>query len=312
MVTDRVDSIFDKPFFSVIVPTKDRESELIRSITSVVDQSFSNWELIVIEDGSENQSRIVEKIKELNDSRITIITLPNTLNAANARNYGIAKALGNWIAFLDSDDHFVPEKLDIFFKIISETKNTADIYYSQFNQIADKKTSVIPKRGKMECESIGDYIFVDNNAIGTPGLVVKADWARQTLFDPWCKKHQDYDFLLRSEHMGARIEFVEKVLWNREFRKSKNNIGTMEDPIFSGMWLKKYKKYLSSNATEVFHKNFILAILVKHPIKLRLLEIIRIVFFVRLPFRLSMLTLAAILPYRIFYKVNGKKSKRID
>lgn len=94
---------------SVIIPTYNRAHLIGASIKSVLDQSYTNLELIVVDDGSEDNTK--EVVSELSDSRLRYIWQPNR-GRSNARNHALSLARGRYIAFLDSDDLFLPDKLE--------------------------------------------------------------------------------------------------------------------------------------------------------------------------------------------------------
>lgn len=94
---------------SVIIPLYNKYNCIERSINSVIKQSFADWELIIIDDGStDNSASIVEKY--LLSNKIKLIRQPNG-GVSNARNHGIKEAQGEWIVFLDADDYFLPDAL---------------------------------------------------------------------------------------------------------------------------------------------------------------------------------------------------------
>jgi teichuronic acid biosynthesis glycosyltransferase TuaG len=123
-------------FFSVIMPVFNAEKFIERAIISVQQQSFTDWELIIINDGSTDEtSAIIRKFNE-KDSRIQVINQRNSKQGA-ARNAGMAVAEGAWIAFLDADDEWLPQKLAYQYKIIQENSKYNVIStsgYTKFNQ----------------------------------------------------------------------------------------------------------------------------------------------------------------------------------
>lgn len=105
----------NKPFFSIVLPTFNRETLLGRSIGSVINQDFQDWELIIVDDGSTDNSR--QLISHFNETRIRYHYQENAERSA-ARNKGIDLAKGTWICFLDSDDEFLPHHLSALKKEI--------------------------------------------------------------------------------------------------------------------------------------------------------------------------------------------------
>lgn len=99
-----------EPFFSIIVPLYNNEQYITECITSVTTQSYNDYELLVIDDGSTDASTtIVSELAE-RDSRIVLFSKPNG-GVASARNYGINRATGHYLIFLDSDDFMMPNAL---------------------------------------------------------------------------------------------------------------------------------------------------------------------------------------------------------
>ena len=97
-----------KIFFSIIIPTFNRKSFLRVAIDSVLAQTYENFELIIVNDGSTDSTK--DMIKTYSDPRIVYVYQENQ-GVSSARNTGLSKATGNFIAFLDSDDKWVKEKL---------------------------------------------------------------------------------------------------------------------------------------------------------------------------------------------------------
>lgn len=108
------------PKYSIIIPTYNDSEKIKRAVSSVMNQSFKGWELIVVDDGStDGTSKIIELF--LLDDRISYIKKINA-GVAAARNTGYKKSKGEYIIFLDSDDEFKPELLNDFDRIINSKK----------------------------------------------------------------------------------------------------------------------------------------------------------------------------------------------
>ena len=107
------------PIFSIVIPTFNRAELLEKAIVSILNQKFQNWELIIVDNTStDNTSSIIDKY--IRDHRIYFYQIRNDGIIAKSRNYGISKAKGEWLCFLDSDDQFTPNKLDIIYNNISD------------------------------------------------------------------------------------------------------------------------------------------------------------------------------------------------
>jgi glycosyltransferase involved in cell wall biosynthesis len=98
------------PAVSIILPTYNRLEYLKEAVESVRAQTFTDWELIVVDDGSTDAS--VAWVEALCDPRISVIALAHSGNKSRVRNAGLSRARGDWIAFNDSDDRWAPRKLE--------------------------------------------------------------------------------------------------------------------------------------------------------------------------------------------------------
>lgn len=108
---------------SCIIPTYKRSDMLINAITSITTQTYENLEIIIVDDNEPNDEFSVivqERIMQIEDERIKYLQQENPINGAAARNYGIKHARGEYIAFLDDDDEWLPEKIEKQVKVLQD------------------------------------------------------------------------------------------------------------------------------------------------------------------------------------------------
>ena len=122
------------PIVSVVIPTYNRELFLSRALISVVDQSFTRWEAIVVDNHSQDNTD--EVIQNFKDSRIKLFKIHNRGVIAASRNLGVRAACGEWIAFLDSDDWWSPIKLERSLQFLN---SGADIVYHDLFIVKNEK-----------------------------------------------------------------------------------------------------------------------------------------------------------------------------
>ena len=162
------------PLISIIIPTYNHANYLSKALESVINQSFQNWEAIVIDNQSIDETRKI--ISGYRDSRIKYLRISNNGVVAKSRNAGIMMAKGKWIAFLDSDDWWVKNKLKICHNIIKK-KNDIDLIYHDLN-IVNNKTSLFNLR-KIKSRKLKKPIIIDllinGNPISNSSVVVKKD-----------------------------------------------------------------------------------------------------------------------------------------
>ena len=174
---------------TIIIPTYNRAQSITKAIKSVLNQTYQNIEVLVVDDGStDNTEDIVKKIIK-QDNRLKYISQINQ-GAPTARNTGIKYAQGDYIAFNDSDDTWEPQKLIKQVDILN--KDLADVVFCKLKFTdAKNKINLIPKNQE-------EGIIINNlMGIGTQTLIGKRKVFREFSFDPIMPRFQDLELLLR-------------------------------------------------------------------------------------------------------------------
>lgn len=204
---------------SVIIPTFNREKLIGNSIKSVLNQTLKNLEIIVIDDGSTDNTK--KEVKKLNDSRIHYVRLVKNTGGANARNVGIGLAKGEYISFQDSDDIFYPNKLEKQLKNI--VNKHSDLDFCKINVIYNNSYSYfVPSEIREKRIRNGDYVkelVTYGNFISTQAILVKTSFMKQYLFDPKMPRLQDYDVILRMLPK-AKMSYTREVLVDLHIQKN--------------------------------------------------------------------------------------------
>jgi glycosyltransferase involved in cell wall biosynthesis len=133
----------EKPFFSVIIPAFNAAKYLDEAIESVIKQSFSNWELLIVDDGSTDSTYSKAILWTLKDPRIFVHQHDAGLNrgVSASRNLGLDEARGEWIAFLDADDLWKSDKLEKQHQIICKNDEQLVFVYNKAIIICDEEVS---------------------------------------------------------------------------------------------------------------------------------------------------------------------------
>lgn len=172
-----------RPRFSVVIPTHNRQELLHRSIGSVRAQTFGNWELIVVDDGSSDETRRV--VSEIGDSRIFYVWQENS-GVSAARNHGISLARGDYIGFLDDDDEYLPEHLAVLDRELSARGNPVCLAYTlAYRSEGGERTPIETPVGSRESP-----IVLGANP-GTPSIAIHRNILRHHRFDVAIKCHDD-------------------------------------------------------------------------------------------------------------------------
>jgi len=179
---------------SVIIPTHNRPEFLKRSIKSVLDQSYQDLELIIVDDGSKPTAQNI--VDSFQDSRIRFIRQEVSRGGGTTRNIGIRAATGNFIAFLDDDDEWVQEKLDIQMSRFSKTDSGVGFCFSAVTNIYDNHEEI-----SHVLNGVHDHFI---RALGNPKgyltvtLIIKREvFDRIGLFDEFLPSHQEADLVIR-------------------------------------------------------------------------------------------------------------------
>jgi glycosyltransferase involved in cell wall biosynthesis len=134
-------SLSEYPLVTVVIPTYNRLDFVQQAIASVVAQTYTNWELFVVDDGSDDGTS--EAVISMNDVRIRLLKMKHVGNIAKLRNTGVQAGSGGWLAFLDSDDIWVPQKLEIQLHRMLQTGNCWG--YGRF-ELMNKEMQTIPNK----------------------------------------------------------------------------------------------------------------------------------------------------------------------
>ena len=189
------------PLVTVVIPTQNRAAMLACAIHSVQQQTYKNLEIIVVDDASGDDTR--EIVERLGDSRIRYIRHGTSRGASAARNTGIRTANGQFIAFLDYDDAWEPEK--------TEEQVTFLRDYDVVLCASTAPGRVTSIRESKETVDLGDLRRGRFTGGGTGVLMARASVLKETMFDESLPCHQDWDVFIRIA-LKHRIGYLNKVL----------------------------------------------------------------------------------------------------
>ena len=208
-------SIKDKIFFSIIVPCYNAEKYIHKLIDSVIAQSISDWELILIDDGSKDNTAGICREAAKNDSRIRYIYQDNA-GVSNARNHGLKEARGMYITCIDSDDWIEPNFLECF-----KNGHLADINICGYREIYTNgnikgEWAPISLYSKQPLETY----TVRNSFFRTPWAVLfRHDFlkAQKLSFMEKLSWGEDTVFLLQATIAAQDINFISDIIYNYRY-----------------------------------------------------------------------------------------------
>jgi len=198
-----------RPIVSVIIPTYNHARFLPSALDSVIGQTFTSWEVIVVNNFS--QDNTVELVESYRDPRIQLANFANHGVIAASRNHGMALTQAPFIAFLDSDDHWYPQKLQKCLDKLSEGYDLvchAERWVGPGNRTRDVFYGP-------EARASYDQLLYEGNCLSTSAVVVKRSFVEQIGgFDMASEfiTAEDYEFWLKLARVGARNGFVSDIL----------------------------------------------------------------------------------------------------
>ncbi|MGE1101269.1 glycosyltransferase family 2 protein [Peribacillus simplex] len=264
---------------SVVIPTYNRGSLLKRTINSVLNQTYSNFELIIIDDASTDNTE--DLIKSYNDPRISYTRLESNSKGTKTRNLGIQKASGEFIALLDSDDEWVNNKLEKQLSYIKQFNSDKIICFTGLILIDENNKSLTTNEDLNETDDIMDYILLHDNWVQTSSYMISSKLAKNTLFGENIKKHQDWDFCLRLRDADAMFVYLSDNLTIYHIDKRDDRIGTNSKYHLSIEWSKSIKEKVSERAYFAFMSKIVANQLLMNGKKLEPLKIFSTAFLKR-------------------------------
>ena len=213
-----MDKTRDNYVVSVITPIYNSEEFLQETIQSVLDQTYTKWELILINDCSTDNSLYIAERAAQKDNRIRVIKLDHNSGPAIARNTGIEKAKGKYIAFLDSDDMWLPNKLEKQISFMEE--NHIPFTYTSYEKIDEDGSS----RGIISVpEKVTYKELLNTNVIGCLTAIYNIEQLGK-VYMPNIRKGQDYGLWLKILKKGITAYGINEPL--ARYRVRKNSVSS--------------------------------------------------------------------------------------
>ena len=235
------------PLVSIVIPTFNRKQLIFQALDSVARQTFRALEVIVVDDCSSDGT--VDALRAASfPFPLEVITMPVNGGPAPARNAGILAAKGKYIAFLDSDDAWLPEKLErqlALLDTLPDPDNT--VLYSQVHLQRRHETLLRPVRAKAADESIADYVCANGGYLDQNTMMLPAALARAVMYRPELRLHEDWDFYMRLEERGAGFVMLEMPL-GITYDNSASGRASAAQPLRSLAFLEEWRSRMSERA----------------------------------------------------------------
>ncbi len=178
------------PFFSIITPTYNRSLLIRKAMQSVLQQTFADCELIVVDDGSTDNTK--EVVESYSDKRIRYVYQQNA-ERSEARNNGIKNACGKYICFLDSDDYFLPMRLELLFRALQKQNFPVAAFYTGVGFEINEIVSIRPEQRI----STNIFTYIVSTAIHSQQMCIHASVLQQFKYDKRFRVGEDMELWLR-------------------------------------------------------------------------------------------------------------------
>jgi glycosyltransferase involved in cell wall biosynthesis len=247
---------------SIIIPTYRRPNELERCLTSLINQTYKNIQIIVINDSGLGYSRRLETMAVVSKFakilKIEYIENEVSLGGAKSRNIGIKKTKGNYICFLDDDDEFLPSKIEAQVNYLKLNPQYQAVYCGHhiFNQGRKYDTKIYLDAGDLRLK----ILMLENGiAAGSTLMIVKDALNEIGGFDERFRRHQDWEFMMRFfEHYRLGVVSRPLVIINMDDSTNRNNPEVIENSKIQ--FLETFKDFIDkldlNLKSEVYYKNY--------------------------------------------------------
>jgi glycosyltransferase involved in cell wall biosynthesis len=249
----------EAPAVSVVIATFERPDLVRRAVRSALAQTLREIEVIVIVDGRD--AATIDTLVGFREPRVRVVVPAHRLGNGGARNAGVRSARGRWIAFLDDDDEWAPEKLSIQLRTAERSRYHHPIVTCHILARDEQGEFVWPRRRPVPKEPLANYLFCRTTPFTGEGIIQTSTifTSRELLeavpFGVSISRYVDVDWLLRaSTRSGVGIEFVPELrplsVWRMERRRRR--ISTRADSAYALEWAAARRHLLGRRAYAAF------------------------------------------------------------
>lgn len=247
----------ERSLVSAVIPTRNRPSLVVGAVKTALNQTHPDMEIVVVLDGPDDSTH--QALEALADPRIQVVTLPQPQGACAARNAGIQAANGEWIAFLDDDDEWLPRKIELQLSAARRSRHRTPVVSCRIIARTPPADYTWPRRFPLPGEPISEYLFCRKSlfcgeaVIGTPTLLTRRELLLQHPFRDGLRKHQDSDWVIRAaSREGVGFEFEPNPLAICLVDQTLPGISNSDDWRSSLSWIEAVRQYITPRAYASF------------------------------------------------------------
>ena len=243
------------PLVSVVIPTRSRPDLVVSAVRSALTQTYPNLEIVVVIDGPDPATQ--DALLAIQDTRLRVETLPSSGGGGKARNAGVQRSRGEWIAFLDDDDVWLPDKLWTQMEAARQAEYQVPIVSCRLLARTPTQDHIWPDTVYDGSQSMAHYLFCralgqNSGLIQTSSLLIKRSVLLELPF-PEIKRHQDIDWIIEAVDVRQiPILMLPDILLIWHFDQPWMSISKMSDPSFSLQWISEKSQFMSKDAAFCF------------------------------------------------------------
>lgn len=247
----------DRPLVTAVIPTRGRPELLRGAIASALRQTWTNLEVVVVLDGPDLDTE--RRLSLLADPRLRLIVLPEPSGGSAARNAGVDAARGDWIAFLDDDDEWRPDKIERQMRAVQQSSSWFPVISCRVVAQCPSASRVLPSRSYAPGQKVADYLFCRTSLMDSGGLIQSStllaprDLLLAVPFQAALRMHQDWDWIIRvAAHDGVSVSMLSQPLVIWRVNDPRSSVGRVPDWQFSLAWIRTIRSLISPGAFSAF------------------------------------------------------------
>jgi GT2 family glycosyltransferase len=250
-------SSWPRPLVTAVIPTRDRPALLTLAVRSALRQTWPKLEVLVVVDGPDPAT--AAELNTIGDSRLRVLFLAQPSGGAEARNAGVRAARGEWIAFLDDDDEWLPEKIERQMRAAYAMPDWFPIVSCRLIAQSATASRILPLEPYEPPRPVADFLFCrkglrdPGGTLQTSTLLAPRDLLLAVPFQPGLPMHQDWDWLIRAaSNKGVGLSMLAQplVLWRVDDDRA--TTGRSCDWQFSLAWIRHSRALISPRAFSWF------------------------------------------------------------
>jgi glycosyltransferase involved in cell wall biosynthesis len=247
----------DYTLVSAVIPTRGRPELLACAIRSALRQTWRDLEVVVVLDGPDPATEA--HLASVGNPRVRAVILPEPAGGCAARNAGVRAASGEWVAFLDDDDEWMPDKIERQMSAVRESRAWFPIVASRLIAQSPVASRVLPPRVYDGSQPVADYLFCRSGLTDPGGLMQTSTLlaSRELLlaipFRDGLRMHQDWDWMIRvTTYEGVGVVMLPKPLAVWRVEDNRSSTGRSVDWQFSLQWIRGVRRLISRRAFSSF------------------------------------------------------------